>query len=293
MNRNTPYGVYGYRFFDTLNLNSSFYQLFAVGCQKITDHAYDWDGLKRMDGPLLLFQYTLSGYGHIEIGDKLHTVGPGYAFMVDIPGKHRYYLPHTSESWEFCFIMFRPANIAGLWSELIQRLGPIPKISAESSAIRYLLDVVHDAGKNRILDGYRASSIVYQFVMELYRCTAAYKEDKEAWPVKIRQAADLMETEYDRLQSLEEIARSVGLSKYHFTRLFSKTTGYTPIDYLTKIRMEKAVGLLRGTELSIEEIARKIGYASGSYFIKVFRHWVGFPPGEFRLGRGIAPVQQS
>ncbi|MEH7116711.1 AraC family transcriptional regulator, partial [Neobacillus vireti] len=46
------------------------------------------------------------------------------------------------------------------------------------------------------------------------------------------------------------------------------------------------------TDLTIEEIARNIGYANGSYFIKVFREWIGFSPGEFRLGKDLAYLNE-
>jgi AraC-like DNA-binding protein len=283
-----PYSTYGYRFLDTQN--SSFYQLFAVGKEIVTEHSYDWDGLTRMDGPLLLFQYTLSGLGKLELQDKTYDVHPGQAFLVDIPGKHRYYLPQTSDSWEFYYILFRPHNLLEHWESFVSQQGPIVQIAKESSVVHFLQEAFYAASSNRITDGFIASSIVYQFVMELLRFSNASKKLKTSWPLKIQHAVDYLEKNYDQLQSLEEIAQSVGLSKYHFIRSFTKATGLTPIEYLTKIRMEKSIEYLRQTHLSIDEIARKIGYSNGSYYTKVFRQWVGFPPGEFRLGRDIALV---
>jgi len=286
----SKYGVYGFRFLDTLN--SSFYQLFAVGHQNITDSSYDWDGLNRKDGPLLLFQYTISGFGNIEIDGEIHQVDPGAAFMVEIPSNHRYYLPPDSKNWEFYFVLLRPTNIQKEWTELIKLIGKVPKISEDSPPIIFLKSVYFAASKNQITDGFRASSIVYQFIMELFRFSTAYKKEKEIWPEKVIQAVRLLEEDYVSLQSLEELANRVELSKYHFTRLFKKTTGLSPMEFLTKVRMEKAVKLLRNTELTIEEIARNIGYSNGSYFIKVFREWIGFSPGEFRLGKDLAYLNE-
>ncbi|MFC4319980.1 AraC family transcriptional regulator [Litchfieldia salsa] len=282
------YDTYGFRFLDTLN--GHFCQLFAVGYEKVTDESYYWDGLKRIDGPLYLFQYTISGFGQVEINDHKYRVGSGSAFMVEIPSDHRYYLPEESDSWEFYYVLFRPNNVSQQWEDLVGKIGHVPKIPEDSAAILFLKNIFHTASKNQITDGFRASAIVYQFVMELYRFSNSYKKEKDTWPKNIQDAVLNMEKNYDCLQSLEEIASAVGLSKYHFTRIFRKTTGYTPIEYLSKIRMEKAVNLLRHTDLSIDEIAKKIGYSSGSYFIKVFRQWIGFPPGEFRLGRDLASV---
>ena len=87
------------------------------------------------------------------------------------------------------------------------------------------------------------------------------------------------------IQSLDEIAAAVGLSKYYFSRLFLKTTGSTPIEYLSKIRIRTSITLLSETDRTIDDIAQAVGYANGSYFIKVFRQWVGDSPGEFRRSK--------
>jgi len=277
--------VYGFRFLDTFQ--SSFYQLFAVGHQKIQEKSYDWDGLRRKDGPLYLFQYTVSGFGNIDINGKIHRVEPGSAFMVEIPSTHRYYLPTDSEEWEFYFILFRPKKIEQEWQEVVKMLGRITRIQEDSSPIHFLKSTYLAAVKNQITDGFRASSIVYQFVMELYRYGKGYEQVAERWPEKITLAARILTDEYHSLQSLEEIAGRVQLSKYHFSRLFKKHTGISPMEFVTKVRMEKAITLLRTTDYTIEEIAKQIGYASSSYFIKVFHSWVGFSPGEFRTGKDL------
>lgn len=212
--------------------------------------------------------------------------------MVDIPSNHKYYLPENSSSWEFYYILIRPTSILEHWNKLVEQLGPVLNIPLDNLAIIYLKNIFLDAGKNRISDGFLASTIVYQFIMELYRFSNVHKREKQNWPPKIQTAVGYLQRNYANLQSLEDIASSVGLSKYHFTRIFKKTTGYTPIEYLTKIRIERAVYLLRQTDLTIEDIAKAIGYSNGSYFIKVFRQWLGFSPGEFRLGKDLATITQ-
>ena len=278
--------VFLFRFLDTLE-HSSFYKLFAVGKQTVIGHNYNWDGLTRNDGELFLFQYTLSGQGQINTENKSYHVNAGDAFMVEIPSNHSYYLPKTSNHWEFIFILMEQSNLIEYWQEIVGRLGTLIKMEPTCSAILFLESIIHSAGKNDITDGYRASSIVYQFVMEFYRFSHSLKKDKKALPECIIKARKNMDKHYSEIQSLEDIAEAVGLSKYYFTRLFSKSTGYTPIEYLTKIRMEKAVDLLINTDLTVDDIAKLIGYSNGSYFIKVFRQWIGYPPGEFRSRRDL------
>jgi len=282
--------TYGYRFSDTAN--KPFCQLFAVGHQRVTNTDYVWNGLTRIDGPLYLFQYTVGGFGHLKLGNDVHRIEEGQAFLVDIPSAHEYYFPPTSKEWEFFFILMRPDQIEWHWQEIVKQLGPTPRIPPDSSVIALLQQIYHACGKQHVTDGYRASAVVHQFVTELYRFSATFLKEPTMWQPSVQQAVRVMEQEYNRLQSLEDIAAAAGLSKYHFTRSFKKATGYSPVEYLSKIRMEKALVLLRTTDATVEEIAQQVGYSSGSYFIKVFRQWIGFSPGEFRAGRDLTFVNR-
>lgn len=81
---------------------------------------------------------------------------------------------------------------------------------------------------------------------------------------------------------LSDIAGSIPMSKYHFIRLFKKSTGYTPYDYLQKLRMDTAKHLLRTTKKSIREIAYAVGYKSEMGFTTAFTEKVGISPGKYR-----------
>jgi AraC family transcriptional regulator, arabinose operon regulatory protein len=286
-----PYQTVGYRFRETAH-SPELYQLFALGFDKVTSPGYDWNGLTRIDGPLFLFQYTVSGFGHVVIDGHTRTVNPGDAMLLDIPGDHRYYLPDDSKEWEFYFILFRPFHLEKQWQEAVAGLTRLPSIPQGSGIVLWLQEMFRAALHNQIPDGYAASSMVYRFMMELLRFRAGRTDNKDTWPGSIRQAVREIEVSYRSIRSLDDIAAAVGLSKYHFVRLFKKHTGLTPIEYLTKIRVEHSIELLRGTELSVHEVAKEIGYSGSSYFIKVFSRWVGFTPAEFRLSRGVVHVQQ-
>ena len=119
------YGVYGYRFQE--GPVKPLYQLFAVGFQDIRHQDYDWDGMKPVDGPLYLFQYTLSGRGRIELNGQNHDLPEGTSFLVEIPGRHRYFLPEDSSHWSFYFALFRQSHLQHIWSGILQELGPLPQ----------------------------------------------------------------------------------------------------------------------------------------------------------------------
>lgn len=281
----------GFRFGDVSN-RTELFQLFALGYDHVTSTGYHWDGLTRIDGPLCLFQYTVSGSGCIDMGGSIRTVGPGEAFLVDIPGRHRYFLPESSPHWEFCFILFRPWGLEKHWEQACRRLSPVCSVPAESPLLLVLEDMVRSGLYNQIGDGYTASALVYRFMMELLRYASGVGTRQESWPIGVVLTVKEMESNAACIAGVEQLAEMAGLSKYHFIRLFKRHTGVTPLEFLTKVRMRQAVALLRETELTVDEVAKEVGYAGSSYFIKVFHKWVGFTPGELRQHRSVVGMER-
>lgn len=83
---------------------------------------------------------------------------------------------------------------------------------------------------------------------------------------------------------LDDLAREVGLSRFHFARAFKQATGTTPYRYLCERRIERAKGLLVGTELTLAEIALACGFATQTGFTSAFRRVTGTTPGRWRDG---------
>jgi AraC family transcriptional regulator len=99
---------------------------------------------------------------------------------------------------------------------------------------------------------------------------------------RIRRAVELMHAHLDRDLPLEEIAASAHLSPFHFARLFKKLTGATPHAYLASLRAARAQTLLAESDLSVTEVAARVGYMSSSHFAKAFRQATGISPRAFR-----------
>jgi AraC family transcriptional regulator len=85
--------------------------------------------------------------------------------------------------------------------------------------------------------------------------------------------------------SIADMAKTVGYSSVHFSRMFKKTTGQTPLKYLIHHRINQAKRLLEKTELSIIEIAYGVGFNSHAYFSTQFRQITGTTPQNYRTER--------
>jgi len=84
------------------------------------------------------------------------------------------------------------------------------------------------------------------------------------------------------LPNVATMARRAGLSQAHFSRVFHVITGQSPRDFLMQTRLMKARHLLTGTELSINEISSRLGYADIFFFSRQFKEKIGVSPSAYR-----------
>ena len=82
--------------------------------------------------------------------------------------------------------------------------------------------------------------------------------------------------------TLAEIAHEVGMSPYHFSRMFKVSMGLPPHQYVMRQRIERAKALLTNTDLPVGVVAQEVGFASPSHFAQQFRRLVGTAPRFFR-----------
>ncbi len=107
-------------------------------------------------------------------------------------------------------------------------------------------------------------------------------KDKQRNKKVIEVLKTFMHEHYNEDLSVSEIAEKAYLSPCYANYIFKKETGFTLMEYLTKIRIEEAKRLLRDSLLKVYEIADKVGYKSSSYFSAVFKEHCKMTPLEFR-----------
>ena len=98
----------------------------------------------------------------------------------------------------------------------------------------------------------------------------------------VSRAMRYMEENYQKPVDIASLASQLGFSRAYFSTLFQKTTGETPYQYLTKIRLSRAQGYLQSPTLSVEEIAYSVGFSSLQRFSEMFKKQYGLSPLQYR-----------
>jgi AraC family transcriptional regulator len=101
-------------------------------------------------------------------------------------------------------------------------------------------------------------------------------------PYKLRSAIDYIHECLEKDLTLAEIAQAVQMSPYHFARMFKKSTGLAPHQYVLQCRVERAKALLADDALPLVEIAGRVGFQNQSHFTTIFRKWAGVTPKAYR-----------
>ncbi|MEO1234155.1 MAG: helix-turn-helix domain-containing protein [Myxococcota bacterium] len=95
-----------------------------------------------------------------------------------------------------------------------------------------------------------------------------------------------------RKWTVERLARSACMSRSTFAEAFTRLVGEPPLAYLTRLRMQRAVDLLRAGD-GITEVAAQVGYASDGAFGKAFKRALGVSPGAYRAATAAARVRST
>ncbi|MFP7299371.1 helix-turn-helix domain-containing protein [Neobacillus niacini] len=83
--------------------------------------------------------------------------------------------------------------------------------------------------------------------------------------------------------SLTDVAEHLHLNSSYFSRMYKKETGEGFVEYVTRLKMEKAIELLDHSIKSVEQIAYELGFDSKSYFLKTFKKFYGLSPKSYKF----------
>lgn len=235
--------------------------------------------LNRTSFDSFLLEIILEGRVNIETEGESLTARAGQVVLIDCAKPHRYW---SDTGWHALWVHFDGAAARGYFQMILRQNGRVFTTHRQRS--------VHDALLS-VLDMFRCQQPLSESQMALHLTQALTAMVEPAAPEMASDRAQLIDRAVGCINqrigsepTVEVLARMVGLSEYHFIRVFRETMGVTPHQYIIANRMNHACYLLKTTGLSIAEIGSMAGYASQSMFTAAFRRIQGMTPSQYRTG---------
>jgi AraC family transcriptional regulator len=115
-------------------------------------------------------------------------------------------------------------------------------------------------------------------------------------PTRLRRIREFVDARMEDDLSLDEMAQSVGLSTAHFARMFRKSTGETPHQFVLRQKLERAKAMLRAPDARVLDVAVACGFKTQQHFAQVFHDICGISPTRYRqhvLGHEVTCASET
>ena len=235
--------------------------------------------------------YHFEGRQHYELGGRLYDVHSGDIFVA-MPNELHSTGLWTEEKSKFYYILFScmpdTQNFLGLddaasdcirdtlysiQTRLFRGIPHLKKLMDELLSISTTPSPFCRA---------RTISLLTELFYHLTRLMQEENTRTDTLPEDIRTVIDYMSAHLTESCRSESLASLINLSLPHFQRKLRMSTGFSPYDYLQRLKIAKAQELLADSEMSITDISHFLGYSSSQHFSGVFKQYTGQTPSVFR-----------
>lgn len=254
--------------------------------QKVNTAEYESMGKYRKNEHHCVFHYTLAGRGEFFAGKKAWqiTQGLGFLHVINQENAGYRYPADGKEPWEFICISMEWGSVRKICREMATRYGPVFRLPLGHPALQALFAEARWEGKEALPAQESAA-----LVAGLLQALLASAQKKEVLPQIILDAKRLTEARAEGNLTVQELAVALHVSREHLSRQFARYTGRSISAYIEDARMQKAMHLLKESNLPIQEVAWRLGFSSVSNFSRALKRKTGLSPSSYRQN-GFLPV---
>ena len=226
--------------------------------------------------------YCTNGEGFVIVEDKRHTISKNS--LIIIPQNMRHIYGSSSEKpWDIFWIHFK----GELEQNYLQSKDSLVLVNVPLSNFSTLSNLFHNMF-DALSRGYTINNIIFAnqcfgfFLASIFYMPFNKYEHKDKHIKYVESSIDFMEKNLDKVLTLGDLKAFNGLSKSQLTEVFKEKTGYSPIDFFIRLKIQKACSYLDLTELIISDISSKLGYSDQYYFSRIFKKIMGMSPVNYR-----------
>ena len=235
-----------------------------------------------------LFHFVLSGTGKLMADNakgetQIYQIKSGQGFMI-FPRQITTYIADQHLPWEYVWVEFDGLRA----KEIVELAG----LSLDNPVYRAHSKELREEMKKEMLymaehgdeSPFHLIGHLYLFIDYMSRSSVSMRLSIEGRvrDFYIKEALTYIEQNFQNDISVEGIAKSCGLNRSYFGRIFKDAIGKSPKEFIMDYRMVKATELLKLTDLTIGDIGNAVGYPNQLHFSRAFKHTYGMSPREWR-----------
>lgn len=255
------------------------------------------DGTYHMHENNLELAFVLSGQGQYIVDGKTYNVKPGDMIICNPGVKHQSIVTDPNNPVLEFVCGFGDIHFAGMPKDFIELPDGQACLSFSSEIRRGIsrccYEIIEENYSVQPGRYYIIKAQVVKILVLIFRTikgdvqseqeSTAFESYSKNYVVK--KIIKYLQENYDKKISLDQIAGNMYLSPVYISKIFKEKTGDSPINYLIRIRLEKAKEMLEGDgNESIKQIASNVGYDDVYHFSKLFKKYYGISPLNYRRG---------
>lgn len=225
--------------------------------------------------------YCASGHGNLTTDVLTAQIHPGDYFFLP-KGQPHSYCPEK-EKWDVRWTSFGGSAC----DDTLERLHMTQAVVIHpdrDNTLEKTFDRMITAMETDILYAdYRCSGYIYDYILEFHRYMSSETDsEKSRNTTMLMPALRHMYEHFKSDISVTELSALVGVTPQHFCRVFGRTMGMRPVEFLNKIRIEEAKRLLTQTDFTVAKAAEQSGFHDTCYFSALFKRYTGVTPSAYK-----------
>ncbi len=250
----------------------------------------------------LEISYAFEGEGVFYVGDRSFRFASGDVVLMGNTQMHRLEVSAGQRLNVIC-VFFLPeflcrSDAATTESEYLSLFVTQPVASSEGCFVctdgdGRMLNILRGMEREmRVKDAYYQQAtkvLLLQLLLTILRSHGHLLPNKEetgneatAWTERLQPVISFVHARVGEKITNADLASAAHMSPSYFCRFFKRMTGMTPTNYILRVRIDAARKLLLETDMSVTQIAFRVGFENHSYFDKVFKRLTGATPRDFR-----------
>lgn len=228
----------------------------------------------------------MSGEGELRIGDKRMSVKSGQGVFL-LPGEAHEYVT-VKPPWDIHFIGFN-----GALAETLVRQAGISESGVYATndgdiLVSHIKGAYAMAQSERSFLALECSKLVYMFLLDLMKVVQVSAHSTEQTISKLQPVIRYIETRIDRPIAIRDLADCIEVTPQYLCLLFKKSMKMRPMEYVNRERINRSKEIMfYESNVRMNEIAKRVGFDSASYFSAVFRRMEGLSPEQFKKMHGM------